>query len=83
MKRYSIIILCLIFLTGCSSTLTYNHITKDWTAKDYTVQIDKDGLIKAAPNRWFTTSFLGQFFTGLFSTAQSIVPLVTPVVTGK
>ena len=71
-----------MFAVSCASTVT---VAPDGTitAKDYTISVKPDGTKTMAPNRWFTTGFLSQMFGGLFSTANVVAPLVSPVVTGK
>jgi hypothetical protein len=64
-KKILLIGLCLVFLIGCASTLTYNPVDKTIMAKDYTITIDKYGNIKAAPNRWFTTKAISDIFGNL------------------
>ena len=72
----------MLCMVGCASTIT---VSPDGTitAKDYTVRVNTDGSKTMAPNRWFTTGFLSTLFGGLFSTAQTVAPLVAPAVTGK
>jgi hypothetical protein len=72
-KKTLLIGLCLVFLVGCASTLTYNPVDKTITAKDYTITIDKDGNIKAAPNRWFTTKAISDIFGNLSPMAGTVI----------
>lgn len=65
-----------LMLSGCASTLTLDP-AGTITASDYsiTTTTDKNGtrITKAAPNRWFATQFLSDFF-------KQIAPIISPVV---